>query len=119
MKIAIIGSRSFNDWNKFNAGVHSNMSNSEMLASNTSFISGGANGTDKMAERLSETLAIRIEVFLPDYEKNAKGATHIRNRKIVDSSDRVIAFWDGLSKGTKSVIDYAQKKGKPIAVIPI
>ena len=35
---------------------------------------------------------------------------------IVDSADFVLAFWDGKSKGTKSVIEYCKKQGKPYAV---
>jgi len=37
----------------------------------------------------------------------------VRNKLIVDSADFVIAFWDGESKGTKSVIEYCKKQGKP------
>ena len=31
--------------------------------------------------------------------------------------DGVIAFWDGTSKGTRSVIEYAKKTGKPCRII--
>lgn len=118
MKLAIIGSRSFNDWNKFNDGIAKNTSNSDLLGDIT-IISGGANGTDTMAEKFSEQTAIPIEIFLPDYAVHGKGATHIRNRKIVDVSDRIIAFWDGVSKGTQSVIEYAKKKEKDLRIINI
>ena len=37
----------------------------------------------------------------------------MRNKLIVDSADFVLAVWDGKSKGTKSVIDYCKKQGKP------
>lgn len=119
MKIAIIGSRSFNDWNKFNEGVHSNMSNTELLSDTTTIISGGAKGTDSMAERFANATYLPIEIILPDYDTKGKAATHIRNRQIVDKSDKVIAFWDGSSKGTKSVIEYARKLKKDLRVIYI
>lgn len=119
MKIAIIGSRTFNDWTKFNTGVHDNMSNTELLDSNTCLISGGAKGADSLAERFSMATAIPIEVIKPDYAVHGKAATHIRNRQIVDKSDKVIAFWDGSSKGTKSVIEYASKLKKDLRVIYI
>ena len=41
----------------------------------------------------------------------------MRNIKIVDESDMVIAFWDGNSPGTKSSIDLANKKGNKGLVI--
>jgi hypothetical protein len=37
----------------------------------------------------------------------------VRNKLIVDSADFVLAFWDGKSKDTKSVIEYCKKQGKP------
>lgn len=119
MKIAIIGSRTFNDWVKFNTGVHDNMSNTELLDSNTCLISGGAVGTDSLAERFSVATAIPIEVIKPDYAVHGKAATHIRNREIIDKADKVIAFWDGQSRGTKSVIEYAQKMKKDLRIIKV
>ena len=35
----------------------------------------------------------------------------VRNKEIVDYADKIIAFWDGASKGTLSVIKYAEKNG--------
>ena len=41
----------------------------------------------------------------------------IRNREIVRYADQILAFWDGSSRGTKYVIDYCKKIGKPCVVI--
>ena len=38
-------------------------------------------------------------------------------KKIVDYADKIIAFWDGKSKGTLSVIKYAEKTGKQCEII--
>ena len=38
---------------------------------------------------------------------------------MVDICDKVIVFWDGVSKGTKHTIDYAVKVGNPIEIIKI
>jgi len=35
---------------------------------------------------------------------------------MVEIADRIIAFWDGKSRGTASVIEYAKEIGKPIEV---
>lgn len=40
----------------------------------------------------------------------------IRNKEIVERADMVIAVWDGISRGTKSAVQYAQKIGKPVKV---
>jgi len=41
----------------------------------------------------------------------------VRNKVIVDYADKIIAFWDGKSKGTLSVIEYAKKTGKPCEIV--
>jgi len=56
-------------------------------------------------------------VFLPEYDRYGKAAPIVRNKAIVDYSDKVIVFWDGSSKGTLSVIKYAEKIGKPCDII--
>ena len=55
--------------------------------------------------------------FLPEYDKYGRAAPIVRNKKIVDYADKIIAFWDGQSKGTCSVIEYARKAGKPCEVV--
>lgn len=46
-----------------------------------------------------------------------KGAGFKRNQLIVDQADRVVAFWDGKSRGTKDTIDKARKAGKPVEIV--
>ena len=41
----------------------------------------------------------------------------IRNQQIVDSADRVVAFWDGKSRGTADTLRRAHAAGKPILII--
>ena len=42
-----------------------------------------------------------------------------RNKKMAEVCDYVICFWDGKSRGTKSMIDYALKMNKPIKIMKI
>lgn len=45
-----------------------------------------------------------------------KGAAFYRNLLISEASDRLVAFWDGRSRGTASSIDGAHAQGIPIHV---
>lgn len=40
-----------------------------------------------------------------------------RNPAIIDAADRVVAFWDGRSPGTKHGIDYCRAHGKELLII--
>ena len=83
----------------------------------TEIVSGGAKGIDLCAKEFAVEHGIKYTEFAPDYKSYGKAAPIIRNKIIVEYADEVIAFWDGKSKGTKSVIDYCGKIGKPIIKI--
>jgi len=80
-------------------------------------VSGGAEGVDSCAAEYAQKASIKLTVFLPQYERYGRAAPIIRNREIVEYADRIIAFWDGDSKGTLSVIEYAESIGKDCTVI--
>ena len=82
-------------------------------------VSGGAKGADTYAREFAEKKGIRLIEHLPDYGKYGRAAPLVRNRLIIDDCDKVLAFWDGKSRGTKQTIDYAESKGKPIKIIKI
>jgi len=86
-------------------------------------VSGGAKGADTIAEKWAKTRKIPCEVFHIRAEdvktKGQRGAPHVRNQRIVDACDILLAFWDGESAGTQSTIKKAFKAGKPVfAVYP-
>ncbi len=107
MKIAIIGSRNliFNEFDHFIPSVC------------TEIVSGGAKGIDTCARLWAEKKGLIFTEFLPDYERYGRAAPLVRNRLMVDYADAVLAIWDMKSKGTAYTVKYAQKKGKPIALI--
>ena len=107
MKTAVIGSRKLK---VFNIGEYLPTETDEV-------VSGGAKGVDSSAKEYAESSGLKYIEFLPQYNLYGKGAPIIRNREIVDYADVVIAFWDGRSRGTNSVIDYCILKGKPLKII--
>ena len=106
MKIAIVGSRKITLCN-----VGDYITNADEI------VSGGAVGVDSCAAEYAKRHNLNLTVFLPQYEKYGRAAPIVRNKEIVDYADKVIAFWDGKSKGTLSVIKYAEKIGKPCEVV--
>ena len=107
MRIAIIGSRTLkiDDIDKY---IPDNVEE---------IVSGGANGVDLCAREYAIKHGVKLVEFLPEYEKYKKNAPLKRNLQIIDYADKVIAFWDGKSRGTKFVIDNCRIKNKDIEVI--
>lgn len=106
MKIAVIGSRTVTVDNL-----------TPYLSEATEIVSGGANGVDTGAADYARKNKIPLTVFLPEYQRYGRAAPLVRNQKIVDYADKILAFWDGKSKGTQFVIRYAQKTKKECEVI--
>ena len=106
MKVAVIGSR---DWDVNNLEKY-------LPENTTEIVSGGAKGIDTCARNYANNNQIKLTEFLPDYKRFGRAAPIKRNYEIVDYSDMVIAFWNGSSKGTKSVIDYCKKTEKTIKI---
>lgn len=113
MKVGIIGSRTFNDYPL----LCSVLSNLDIEI--TEVISGGAKGADSLAKQYAQEQNIPIQEFLPDWKIYGRAAGPIRNKDIVKSSDLIIAFWDGKSRGTKSSIDFCDKLNTECKIISI
>jgi len=109
MKLAVVGSRTFNNY-KLVSETLSGLTVSEI-------VSGGAKGADRVAERYALDHNIPTKIYLPDWKGLGKAAGFIRNKLIIDHADKVVAFWDGVSKGTKHSIDLAVKQNKLLTII--
>lgn len=110
MKVAIVGSRDYADVAAVRAYIRA-------LPSGTVVVSGGASGVDTVALQEARRCKLGTHVFDADWAQYGKRAGAMRNQQIVDAADRVVAFWDGVSKGTKITIDMAKRAGKPLEVI--
>ena len=80
-------------------------------------VSGGANGVDHCAAEYARMSGLKLTEFLPEYDLYGCAVPIIRNRKIVAYADKVLVFWDGVSKGSLSVIKYAEEVGKDCRVV--
>ena len=106
MKVAIIGSREFDN---FDITPY-------IPKETTEIISGGAVGVDTVAKEYALAHNIKYTEFLPEYNTHGRVAPLIRNLSIVRSADHVIAFWNGESNGTKFVIEHCQKYAIPLSI---
>ena len=125
MKVAIVGSRTYTDYDSFDNKVsealnHHWMGSLGEWGEDLSIISGGAPGTDTLAEQWAKDVNVPCKVIEPDYETdNPKVAPLLRNTKIAEQCDEMIAFWDGISRGTEDVIKKAVKLGKQVTIFGV
>jgi len=111
MKLAVVGSRDFSDYVLMKEEL-------DKIDFNI-LVSGGAKGADKMSEIYAFDNDIPMIIHKPDWENLGKKAGYIRNVAIVEECDKLIAFWDGISNGTRHSINIAEKAGKLLKVVRI
>ena len=109
-RIAIVGSRDFSNTGVVKAFVCS-------LPPGTVVVSGGARGVDQWAEYVAKERGLETNIFRADWENLGRQAGPIRNAEIIASADRLIAFWNGHSRGTLNTVLSARAAGLPILIL--
>lgn len=115
IKLAIIGSRTFNNYELLKEKMHKLITQENYEI--THIVSGGANGADKLGEKYAKEFNIPTIIFPAEWNKYGKSAGFIRNKDIIKNADVVVAFWDGQSRGTKNSIDLANSSNKPVFIV--
>ena len=106
MRIIVAGGREFQNYAFLSKTLDTLFANLDIV----SIVSGKANGADSLGERYANEKGLEVHPFPADWTKYGKGAGHIRNAKMADNAEGLVAFWDGKSRGTKGMIEIATKK---------
>lgn len=113
MKLAIIGSRTFTNY-QF-------LKEEALLLKPNEIVSGGAKGADALAEQFAKEYNLILTIFYPKFIINENVKYHPRyfferNKQIVEYAEHILAFQLGNSKGTQHAIDYATSLNKPLTI---
>lgn len=103
-RVIIAGSRDFNNY----PGLVEVMD--RLLANVTDeiiIVCGMEQGADRLGERYAKERGYAIRYFPADWDNN---------EQMAQNADALVAFWDGKSRGTKHMIETAQKHKLDIRV---
>jgi hypothetical protein len=124
MRIIIAGSREFDNY----AVLKHNVINILLILSpaqepNIEIVSGTARGVDQLGERFAKEYKYSVKRFPADWDIYGKSAGYRRNELMAMYAKEdwgvLIAFWNGISKGTKHMIDLANKHGLRVFIINV
>ena len=112
-RIIIAGGRDFSDYNLLSTTMDYLLSrvNDEIIV-----VCGKARGADTLGELYAQERGYTVQYFPADWERYGKSAGHVRNTEMAKNADALVAFWDGSSRGTKNMIEIAQKHGLKIRI---
>lgn len=115
LRIIIAGGRNFNNRNMVED--HLIPLTKGLEAEEVCIISGGARGADALGESIAKQYKTGLTIYPANWDKYKNGAGHRRNAIMAANADVLLAFWDGTSPGTKSMIALAHKAGLKVHVI--
>lgn len=113
-KVIIAGSRSFNDWEMMYMTCDYLFQNKYP---DIEIISGHAKGADYFGEKYAKSNNLKLTIFKADWDKYGKAAGYRRNVDMGEYTDACVVFWDGVSRGSKHMIDIMKRLNKPYRVI--
>lgn len=126
LRVIIAGSRDFDDFPKLISSctdILCEITNQNNDLDRIRIISGVARGADRLGEQYAKVAGYEVSKFPADWDGLGKRAGYVRNAEMAkyamaDGNYGVlIAFWDGKSKGTKHMIDLAEKNGLEVHIV--
>lgn len=114
MRIIIAGSRDVTDYEIVRqAVIHSGYW--KEFGKSIEVVSGTARGVDRLGEEFARKNGLACHRFPADWDTHGKAGGIIRNKYMGDfakeGDGRLLAIWDGQSRGTKQMIEYARDIG--------
>jgi hypothetical protein len=113
MRILITGSRTWQGEDSIRAVLEDYQDLEDVT-----LLHGGAAGPDEIAGRIAAEFGWKVEVWPADWNTHGRSAGIRRNLAMLDSNpDEVIAFWDGVSRGTWHCIEQAKRRRLTLTVL--
>ncbi len=110
MKLIIAGSRTIDNIQHLYNAILTHDLGDFVKNEVTQIVSGTANGADYLGEVLAGKLSIPLTKMPADWEKHGKSAGYRRNEEMSKYADACLVLYDGISRGSKHMIDLAKKE---------
>lgn len=128
LRIIVAGGRDFSNYDLLSDTLSKyleNMNDPDIVGNpgQIQFISGYCRGADRLGERFAKSHGLDVKRFPANWDKYGSSAGPKRNEQMAEyavadgNKGVLIAFWDGESKGTKSMIGFAKKHGLEVHVV--
>lgn len=114
MKVIIAGSRSITDPFFVAEGMRAWK---KRMPAPTLIVSGTAGGVDLLGEQWAAAHELPVHAMPADWKRHGKAAGPIRNEQMAHYAEGLVCIWDGISRGSQSMIRFMRDLRKPTLVI--
>ena len=115
-KVIIAGSRTFNDYNLLKEQLDFLFQNKK-ITHKIIIIHGCALGADSLGEQYAMENNLEIVAMPALCNIFGKSAGYKRNVQMAEEADACVVFWDGISKGSKHMIEISENMGLNLKII--
>lgn len=105
-RVIIAGGRDFNNYDGLAQKLDKLLAN---VTDEIIIVCGMAKGADRLGEQYAKERGYSIRYFPADWDGKGRSAGFVRNEEMAKNADALVAFWDGQSRGTKHMIEIAEK----------
>jgi hypothetical protein len=115
-RLIVAGTRSFDDYAFVKAKLDALLAQVDVPVR---IVSGTQEGIDSLGERYAAENHLALTRFEPDWNLFGNPAGPLRNEAMAWYSDALALFWRGDSKGSRSMLNIAQREGLPLRDIKV
>lgn len=116
-RVIVAGSRTCRDYPLLKDKLDHLLGNLVQQGKTIEIVSGGAKGVDTLGERYAVDHRFTLRRMPAEWERFDKAAGGIRNQRMSWYGTHLAAMWDGMSRGTRSMIQMAKQDGLPTRII--
>lgn len=114
-RVIVAGGRDFNDYELLSGELNALFWGRDLH--DIEIVCGKARGADSLGETYAKEKGIKIAYFPANWATYGIRAGYLRNESMAKYGTALVAFWDGKSKGTKSMIDLAKSHNLKTTVV--
>lgn len=119
-RIIVAGSRDFRDFDYLERSLirlyENDMAASDYSEPTLVIVSGTAKGADTLGEQFAHRHGLPLQTYPAQWNRYGRSAGYRRNAEMAEVGDELVAFWNGTSPGTKSMIGLMVQRHKPVHI---
>ena len=116
-RVIVAGSRTFDNYPLLCEKLDYLLSEKKKAGAAITIVCGMAKGADLLGAEYASAHGYNIAEFPAQWEIYGRRAGPVRNEQMAQNADALIAFWDGKSRGTESMIHLAEKYKLKVRII--
>lgn len=119
LRILVVATRTYRDWPGFVRELDNAIARALVALHNGEVVLLAPEMDAQFARRYAAERHVRLVEYTANFQADGRGAVFMRNRRLVAAAHTVVAFWDGMSRGTQFIIDLATERAVPVHVVDI